>query len=185
MMAQNPRPRLAVQYEQEIRDVLKEKFGLSSVMAVPRLEKVVINVGLGAAVQNPKLVDQAVSDIALICGQRPVVTRARKAIANFKLRAGMPIGVTATLRRERMYEFVDRLINVALPRVRDFRGLSPRAFDGRGNYTVGIREQTIFPEIDLDKVEHVIGLSATMVTTAENDEQGRALLEAFGFPFRG
>ncbi|RMD81819.1 MAG: 50S ribosomal protein L5 [Candidatus Dadabacteria bacterium] len=180
-----PRPRLAELYETEVRDRLKERFGFSSVMAVPRLEKVVINVGLGAAIQNPKLIDQAVQDIALICGQRPVVTKARKAISNFKLRAGMPIGVMATLRRERMYEFIDRLINVALPRVRDFRGLSPRGFDGRGNYTIGIREHIIFPEIDLDKVEHVIGLSATIVTTAKNDEQGRALLEGLGFPFRG
>jgi len=175
---------LAQRYEEEIRGQLKERFGLPSVMAVPKLEKVVVNVGLGAAVQNPKMIDQVVDDIARICAQRPVVTRARKAIANFKLRAGMPIGVAVTLRRERMYEFVDRLINVALPRVRDFRGLSPKAFDGHGNYTVGVREQTIFPEVDLDKVEHVVGLSVAVVTTAEDDEKARALLQEFGFPFR-
>ncbi len=183
-MAEGTKPRLAQRYEEEIRGQLKERFGLPSVMAVPKLEKVVVNVGLGAAVQNPKMIDQVVDDIARICAQRPVVTRARKAIANFKLRAGMPIGVAVTLRRERMYEFVDRLINVALPRVRDFRGLSPKAFDGHGNYTVGVREQTIFPEVDLDKVEHVVGLSVAVVTTAEDDEKARALLQEFGFPFR-
>ncbi len=184
-MAQTKRARLAKRYEEEIRPQLQKEFGLKSAMAVPRLEKIVVNVGLGEAVQNPKLIDQAVEDVARVAGQRPVVTRARKAIANFKLRAGMPIGVSVTLRRDRMYEFMDRLIHVALPRVRDFRGLSTRGFDGRGNYTLGIREQVIFPEIDLDKVEKVIGMSVTFVTTAENDEQGKRLLDAFGFPFRG
>jgi large subunit ribosomal protein L5 len=183
-MAQAQKSRLRHKYEDEIRPALQEKLGLSSRMAVPRLEKVVINVGLGEAVQNPKLIDEAVEQVARITGQRPVVTRARKAIANFKLRENMPIGVSATLRRERMYEFLDRLINVALPRVRDFRGLNPKAFDGRGNYTMGIREQIIFPEIDLDKVEKVLGMSVTLVTTAGDDEKGRALLDALGVPLR-
>jgi large subunit ribosomal protein L5 len=183
-MKQATRARLARRYDEEIRQTLQKQLGVPSAMAVPKLEKVVLNVGLGEAVQNPKLIDQAVSDLTRISGQRPVVTKARKAIANFKLREGMPIGVSATLRRDRMYEFLDRLINVALPRVRDFRGLNPRGFDGRGNYTMGIREQIIFPEIDLDKIEKVIGLSVTLVTSAPNDEQGRALLVALGVPFR-
>jgi large subunit ribosomal protein L5 len=178
------RARLAKRYEDEIRPALRKQLGDVSQMAVPRLEKIVVNVGLGDAVQNPKLVDQAVNDVARLTGQKPVVTRARKAIANFKLREGMPIGVAATLRRDRMYEFLDRLIHVALPRVRDFRGLSTRGFDGRGNYTMGVREQIIFPEIDLDKVEKVVGMSITLVTSARDDEQGRALLSALGVPFR-
>ena len=177
-------PRLKTQFDTTIRPKLIEQFGYSNSFAVPRLEKIVINVGLGEAVQNPKLIEQAVNDISRITGQRPVVTRARKAIANFKLREGLAIGVAATLRRERMYEFLDRLIHVALPRVRDFRGLSPRGFDGRGNYTMGLREQIIFPEIDMDKVEKVIGMSITLVTSAENDEQGKALLDGLGIPFR-
>jgi large subunit ribosomal protein L5 len=183
-MKQNTRARLAARYDEEIRPALQKQLGVNSRMAVPRLQKIVINVGLGEATQNPKLVDQAVVEIGRITGQRPVVTRARKAIANFKLREKMPIGVAATLRRDRMYEFLDRLIHVALPRVRDFRGVSPRGFDGRGNYTLGLREQVIFPEIDLDKVEKVIGMSITLVTTAQDDEQGRALLDALGVPFR-
>jgi large subunit ribosomal protein L5 len=183
-MKEATRARLAKRYDEEIRPALQKQLGVKSRMAVPRLEKIVINVGLGEATQNPKLVDQAVTEIGRIAGQRPVVTRARKAIANFKLREKMPIGVAATLRRDRMYEFLDRLIHVALPRVRDFRGVSPRGFDGRGNYTLGLREQVIFPEIDLDKVEKVIGMSITLVTTAEDDEQGRALLDALGIPFR-
>ena len=183
-MKQAKKSRLAERYDKEIRDALQKQLGVKSRMAVPRLEKIVINVGLGEATQNPKLVDQAVTEIARIAGQRPVVTRARKAIANFKLRENMPIGVAATLRHDRMYEFLDRLIHVALPRVRDFRGLSPKGFDGRGNYTLGLREQSIFPEIDLDKVEKVIGMSVTLVTSAHNDEQGRALLNALGIPFR-
>jgi large subunit ribosomal protein L5 len=183
-MAETQKPRLAERYQSEIRGELKEQFALSSVMAVPRLEKIVLNIGLGEAVQNPKLVDQAVDDLTRISGQKPVVRKARKAIANFKLREGMPIGVAVTLRRDRMWEFLDRLIGVALPRVRDFRGLNDRGFDGRGNYTMGLREQIIFPEIDLDKVEKTLGLSVTMVTSAETDEQGRALLRALGLPLR-
>jgi large subunit ribosomal protein L5 len=183
-MAETQKPRLAERYQSEIRGALKEQFALSSVMAVPRLDKIVLNIGLGEAVQNPKLVDQAVDDLTRISGQKPVVRKARKAIANFKLREGMPIGVAVTLRRDRMWEFLDRLIGVALPRVRDFRGLNDRGFDGRGNYTMGLREQIIFPEIDLDKVEKTLGLSVTMVTSAETDEQGRALLRALGLPLR-
>ena len=183
-MAETQEPRLAERYKSEIRGALKEQFSLSSIMAVPRLEKIVLNIGLGEAVQNPKLVDQAVDDLTRISGQKPVVRKARKAIANFKLREGMPIGVAVTLRRDRMWEFLDRLIGVALPRVRDFRGLNDRGFDGRGNYTMGLREQIIFPEIDLDKVEKTLGLSVTMVTSAETDEQGRALLRALGLPLR-
>jgi len=176
--------RLAQRYDDEIRHALQQQLGVATRMAVPRLQKIVINVGLGEAVQNPKLIEQAVNDLSRITGQKPVVTRARKAIANFKLREGLAIGVAATLRRERMYEFLDRLIHVALPRVRDFRGVSPKGFDGRGNYTMGLREQIIFPEIDMDKVEKVIGMSVTLVTSADNDEQGRALLDALGIPFR-
>jgi len=182
--ASNQKPRLQVRYEEEIREELKQEFSLSSVMAVPRLDRIVLNMGLGEAVQNPKIMDRAVEEMTCIAGQKPLVTRARKAIANFKLREGMPIGVAVTLRRTRMYEFFDRLINVALPRVRDFRGLNPRAFDGRGNYTMGIREQVIFPEVDLDKVEKTLGLGITLVTTANNDEQGLALLKRFGVPLR-
>jgi large subunit ribosomal protein L5 len=163
---------------------LKKQLGMASFMAVPRLEKVVLNIGIGAATQNPKLIDQAVNDLARISGQKPVVRKAKKAIANFKLREGVPIGVSVTLRRDRMYEFLERLIHVALPRVRDFRGLNPRGFDGRGNYTLGLREQIVFPEIEIDKVEHVHGLSVSIVTTARDDEQGRALLTALGIPLR-
>ncbi|MEE8311515.1 MAG: 50S ribosomal protein L5 [Candidatus Binatia bacterium] len=183
-MSDKYKPRLAERYATEVRGALKEQFGLSSVMAVPRLQKIVLNIGLGEAVQNPKLIDQAVDDLTRISGQKPLVARARKAIANFKLREGMPIGVSVTLRRDRMYEFLDRLIGVALPRVRDFRGLNERAFDGRGNYSLGLNEQIMFPEIDLDKVEKTMGLSVTIVTTAPNDEQGQALLRAMGLPLR-
>ncbi len=183
-METTAKPRLAELYESEIRGSLKEKFGIGSLMAVPRLEKIVLNIGLGEAVQNPKLIDEALDELAKISGQRPVVTKARKSIAAFKLREGMPIGLSVTLRRARMYEFLDRLINVELPRVRDFRGLSPKAFDGRGNYSLGLREHIIFPEIELDKVEKIKGLSVTMVTSAEDDDQGRELLKAFGMPFR-
>ncbi len=177
-------PQLQARYTNEIRPALQESLGLSSTMAVPKLEKIVLNMGLGAAVQNPKMIDQAVVDLGRISGQRPVIQKARKSIANFKLREGMPIGVSVTLRRDRMYEFLDRLISVALPRVRDFRGLPDRGFDGKGNYTMGVREQTIFPEIDLDNLEHVVGMSVTLVTTAVNDEQGRALLVQLGMPLR-
>ena len=178
------KPTLQRRYEDQIRAVLQKEFGLTSVMAVPRLEKIVINVGLGDAVQNPKLIDGAVDQIGKITGQRPVVTRSKKAISNFKLREKMPIGVAVTLRRERMYEFLERFIRVALPRVRDFRGLPNKGFDGRGNLSIGLREQIIFPEIDLDKVEKIQGLSVTIVTTARNDAQGRALLTQLGMPFR-
>jgi large subunit ribosomal protein L5 len=183
-MKQAKKSRLAKRYDEEIRPALQKQLGVQCSMAVPRLDKIVLNVGLGEATQNPKLVDQAVTEVSRIAGQRPVVTRARKAIANFKLREGVPIGVAATLRHDRMYEFLDRLIHVALPRVRDFRGLATRGFDGRGNYTLGIREQSIFPEIDLDKIEKVMGMSITLVTTANTDEQGKALLDALGVPFR-
>jgi len=183
-MAETVTAGLRERYENEIRSALQEKLGLSSTMAVPRLEKVVVNMGVGAAVQNPKLIEQATNDLMRIAGQKPVVRRARKSIANFKLREGMPIGVSVTLRRVRMYEFLERLIRVALPRVRDFRGLSAKAFDGRGNYTIGIREQSIFPEIDLDNMENTMGLSVTLVTTAVNDEQGRALMDALGVPLK-
>lgn len=183
-MAEKETLGLRERYENEIRSSLKEKLGLSSTMAVPRLQKVVLNMGVGGAVQNPKLIEQATNDLTRIAGQKPVVRRARKSIANFKLREGTPIGVAVTLRRERMYEFLERLIRVALPRVRDFRGLSPKAFDGRGNYTIGIREQSIFPEIDLDNMENTMGLSVTLVTTASDDEQSRALMDALGVPLR-
>ena len=178
------KPTLQRRYEDEIRPVLQKEFGLTSVMAVPRLEKIVINVGLGDAVQNPKLIDASVDQIGKITGQRPVVTRSKKAISNFKLREKMPIGVAVTLRRERMYEFLERFIRVALPRVRDFRGLPSKGFDGRGNLSIGLREQIIFPEVDIEKVEKIQGMSVTIVTTARDDAQGRALLTQFGMPFR-
>ncbi|HXC49931.1 MAG TPA: 50S ribosomal protein L5 [Candidatus Limnocylindrales bacterium] len=178
------KPTLQRRYEETIRPVLQKEFGMKSVMAIPRLEKIVINVGLGDAVQNPKLIDGAVEQIGRITGQRPVITRSKKAISNFKLRENMPIGVAVTLRRERMYEFLERFIRVALPRVRDFRGLPNKGFDGRGNFSVGLREQIIFPEIDLDKIEKIHGMSVTIVTTARDDAQGRALLTQLGMPFR-
>lgn len=163
---------------------LAERFELKNAMEIPRLQRVVINMGLGAAVGNPKLIDAAVTELTAITGQKPVVTRAKKAIAGFKLRAGMPIGVMVTLRRERMWEFVDRLINLALPRVRDFRGISPRGFDGAGNFTLGLRDQTIFPEVDFDKVDDVRGMNITFVTSAKTNEQGKELLARLGMPFR-
>jgi large subunit ribosomal protein L5 len=177
-------PRLKVKYRDEIAPQLQEQLGLGNVMQVPTLEKIVLNMGLGEAINDKKAVDEALEELGLIAGQRPRVNRARKSIANFKLRQGMPIGVSVTLRGARMWEFFDRLLAVAIPRVRDFRGLNPRAFDGRGNYSVGASEQLIFPEIDFDKVTTTRGLNITIVTTAENDEQGKALLDAFGFPFR-
>jgi len=183
-MAQISTTGLGTKYERDIKPALKQKLGLKSDMAVPKLEKIVINMGVGQAVQNPKIIDQAVADLTKIAGQKPSVRKARKSIANFKLREGMPIGVAVTLRQSRMYEFLERLIRVALPRVRDFRGLSPKGFDGRGNYTLGIREQTIFPEIDLDNIENVVGVSVTLVTTAKDDVQGRALMDALGLPIR-
>jgi len=177
-------PNLAKRYFDEVVPALTEQFSLPGPMAVPRVEKVVLNMGIGEAVANPKLIDGAVQEMAAISGQKPVVGKARKSIANFKLREGMPVGVSVTLRRSRMYEFLERLISVALPRVRDFRGLSPRGFDGRGNYTLGIREHIIFPEIDIDKVEKVKGLSVTLVTSAPNDEQASALLLSLGLPIQ-
>ncbi len=177
-------PRLKQRYEQEILPKLMKELGYNNRMEVPRLSKVVINCGLGEAIQNAKALDVAVSELTVIAGQKPVVTRAKKAIANFKLREGMAIGCMVTLRGARMYEFLDRLLNVALPRVRDFKGVSDRSFDGRGNYALGIREQIIFPEIDLDKVEKIRGLTVCINTTAQTDAEGRALLQALGMPFR-
>jgi large subunit ribosomal protein L5 len=177
-------PRLKERYEREILPGLMKDMGYRNHMQAPRLTKVVLNIGLGEAIQNAKLLDVAVAELTALCGQKPVVTRAKKAIANFKLREGMPIGCMVTLRGARMYEFMDRLLNVALPRVRDFRGVSDRSFDGRGNYSLGIREQIIFPEIDLDKVEKVCGLTITIGTTARTDAEGKALLKALGMPFR-
>ncbi len=171
-------------YLDKVMSALKEELGFANVMQVPRLSKIVVNMGLGEGATNSKLLENAAAEIALIVGQKPIVTVAHKSIANFKLREGMTIGCAATLRGQRMYEFYDRLVNVALPRVRDFRGISDRSFDGRGNYSLGIREHTIFPEIDLDKVEQIKGFTVSIVTTAKNDSEGRALLKALGMPFR-
>lgn len=177
-------PRMRKLYLDEVVPALMKEFAIENRMQVPRLVKVVCNMGLGEAVQNAKIVESATAELAQISGQRPVVTRAKKSIAGFKLRQGMPIGVAATLRRERMWDFVDRLFTFALPRVRDFKGTSPKAFDGRGNYTLGVREQIIFPEINYDKIDKIKGMNITFVTTAETDEQGRALLRGLGMPFR-
>ncbi len=176
-------PRLAKKYKQEIAPALKEELGYKNTARAPRVEKVVINMGLGKAVENNKIVESALDDLTRITGQRPVVRRARKSIASFKLREGMPIGASVTLRRDRMYEFMDRLLTIALPRVRDFRGISGKAFDGRGNYSLGVSEQIIFPEIDLDKTT-LKGLNITVVTSAKSDKESKVLLEKFGFPFR-
>jgi large subunit ribosomal protein L5 len=176
--------RLKELYEKEHRVALTKQFGYKSPMEVPRLDKIILNMGLGEAIQNIKVLDSAVEELALIAGQRPVITRARKSIASFKLRAGMPIGCMVTLRRERMYDFLDKLVNVGLPRVRDFRGVSDKSFDGRGNYTLGIKEHIIFPEIDYDKIDKIKGLNITIVTTAKTDEEGKALLKLMGMPFR-
>jgi large subunit ribosomal protein L5 len=176
-------PRLKRRYREEIVPALMEELGVTNVMEVPGLAKIVVNVGLGEAITDAKAIDGALADLATITGQRPKVNVARKSIAGFKLRAGMPIGVKVTLRGDRMWEFFDRLLAVALPRVRDFRGLNPASFDGRGNYTFGFAEQLVFPEIDYDSVDRVRGMDITIVTTAESDEHGRALLDAFGFPF--
>ncbi len=183
-MAMSRVPRLLERYRTEIVPALREKFGYKNIMEVPKVEKVVVNIGLGEALQNAKALDAAARDLALITGQKPLVTRARKSIATFKLRKGNPIGLKVTLRGKRMYDFLDRLFNVALPRVRDFRGVSPDSFDGRGNYTLGIREQLIFPEIDYDKIDRVRGMEVTIVTTAETDEEARELLRLMGMPFR-
>ncbi|HVE75268.1 MAG TPA: 50S ribosomal protein L5 [Actinomycetota bacterium] len=176
-------PRLRQRYNDEVRAQLAEQLGLN-VMAVPTFEKIVLNMGAGDSVADSKLLDGAVEDLTVITGQKPVVTKARKSIAAFKLREGMSIGVKVTLRGDRMWEFLDRLITLAIPRIRDFRGLSPKGFDGRGNYTFGVTDQTIFPEIDYDKIMKVRGMDITLVTTAKTDELGRALLDAFGFPFK-
>jgi large subunit ribosomal protein L5 len=174
---------LKERYLKEIAPALMKEFGLSNVMQVPGLEKVILNVGVGEALENAKALESAVEDVVAITGQRPVVTKARKSIANFKLREGREIGVKVTLRGERMWSFLDRLVNVALPRTRDFRGVSPDSFDGRGNYTLGVREQLIFPEIEYDKIDKIRGFEVTIVTTAPNDEQGRRLIELLGMPF--
>lgn len=177
-------PRLWKRYDEDVRGALMKQFQYKNVMQAPRVKKVTLNMGLGEAVQNIKLLDSAVDELTQIAGQKAIVTRARRSIASFKLRQGMPIGCTVTLRRERMWEFLDRLITFALPRVRDFKGVSPKGFDGRGNYTIGVKEQVIFPEIDYDKVEQFKGLNITIVTSAETDEEGRALLTELGMPFR-
>ena len=177
-------PRFFTKYHKEIVPALTKQFGFKNPMQVPRLEKIVVNMGLGAAVANPKIIDAAVEELRAITGQKPVVTRARKAIASFKLRAGIPIGAMVTLRSARMWEFADRLITLALPRTRDFRGVSRKAFDGQGNYTLGLREQIIFPEINYDRIVVIKGLNISFVTTAKNDEEGRALLQHLGMPFR-
>ncbi len=176
--------RLRTKYFEELRPALMKELGLTNTMAVPKLEKVVINMGVGEATQNAKVLDPAVAELAQITGQKPVVTKAKKSIAAFKVREGMPIGCMVTLRGDRMYEFLDRLLNVALPRVRDFRGVPSKSFDGRGNYTLGLRDQLIFPEIDYSKVEHTKGMNITIVTTATSDEHARALLKSMGMPFR-
>jgi large subunit ribosomal protein L5 len=175
---------LRERYKTEIVPALLKRFSYRNVMQVPKLVKIVINVGLGEAIQNIKILDASMNELAVITGQRPIVTKARKSIAQFKLRAGMPIGCMVTLRRDRMYYFLDRLINISLPRVRDFKGVSPDAFDGRGNYTLGVREQLIFPEVDYDKVEKAKGMNISIITTARTDEEARELLSMIGMPFR-
>lgn len=176
--------RLKQRYQKEVGPAIAKEFNIKNPMAIPRLEKIVINMGMGEAIANAKILDTAADELKAITGQKPVVTKAKKSIASFKLRQGMSIGVMVTLRGDRMYEFMDRLVSVALPRVRDFRGVSPKAFDGRGNYTIGVREQLIFPEIDFNKVEKLRGMNISIVTTARNDELARALLKALGMPFR-
>ncbi|QGU32789.1 50S ribosomal protein L5 [Thermochromatium tepidum] len=176
--------RLQIEYKERIVPQLKARFGYKSVMQVPKIEKITLNMGVGEAVADKKIMDYAVADLRAIAGQQPIVTYARKSVAGFKIREGWPIGCKVTLRRARMYEFLDRLISIAIPRIRDFRGLSPKSFDGRGNYSMGVREQIIFPEIDYDKIDALRGLDITITTTARTDEEGRALLEAFNFPFR-
>ena len=178
-------PRLQTYYHEKVRPKLGRELGLGNVHQVPRVEKVVVNVGVGEASRNQKLLDSVVEELAIITGQKPVVRRARKSIANFSLRTGMPVGVSVTLRGRRMYEFLDRLVSATIPRIRDFRGIPPKSFDGRGNYTLGIREQIIFPEIDYDAVERVHGMDITIVTSAAGDAEAYALLRELGFPFRG
>jgi large subunit ribosomal protein L5 len=183
-MADAIAPHLRDKYKQEAVPALMKRFGYKNPMEVPRLRSIVLNMGVGEAASNPKLIDGAVTEMTAITGQKPIVTKAKKSIATFKLREGMPIGVKVTLRRERMWEFLDRLLTLSLPRVRDFRGTSPRAFDGAGNYTLGLREQIIFPEIEFDKVEKIKGMNITFVTTAKTDEEAKALLGNLGMPFR-
>jgi large subunit ribosomal protein L5 len=179
------KPRLQEHYEQRARPKLAKEFGFKNVHEIPRLEKIVLNVGVGEASRDAKLLDSVVEALAAVTGQRPIVNRARRAISNFGLRQGMPVGVSVTLRRERMWEFLDRFINVAVPRIRDFRGFSTRSFDGRGNYTVGIKEQVIFPEVDYDRIQKVHGMDITFVTSTDKDEEALALLRELGMPFRG
>ena len=183
-MAETYQPRVLERYRQRAVAALQERFHYKNPMQLPKLQKITLNVGLGEALTNARLLESAVDELGVICGQKAVVTKAKKSVANFRLREGQSIGCMVTLRRERMYEFFDRLVNVALPRVRDFRGVSPRAFDGRGNYTLGILEQAIFPEIDLDKIERIRGLNVSITTTAATDEEGHALLSELGMPFR-
>ncbi|ETI64750.1 50S ribosomal protein L5 [Sphingobium sp. C100] len=182
-MADKYIPRSKAQYDAEIAKAMTEKFGYANVMQVPKIDKITLNMGVGEATQDKKKVTSAAEEMELIAGQKPVITKARKSIAQFKLREGMPIGAKVTLRRERMYEFLDRLINVALPRVRDFRGLNPKSFDGRGNYAFGIKEQIIFPEINYDRIDKVRGMDIIVTTTAKTDDEARELLRLFGFPF--
>lgn len=182
-MADAYKPRMKAIYEDRIVKAMVEKFGYKNVLEIPRIEKIVLNMGVGEATQDKKRVDQAASEMELIAGQKPVITKAKKSIAQFKLREGMPIGVKVTLRRERMYEFLDRFITIALPRVRDFRGLNPKSFDGRGNYACGIREQIVFPEISYDRVDKVRGMDVIVTTSARTDDEARELLRLFGFPF--
>jgi large subunit ribosomal protein L5 len=184
-VSDHPTPRLKTRYRDEVVARLQQELGLGNPMQVPHLEKVVINMGVGDSLKDGRMLEAAVEDLQVITGQKPVITKARKSIAGFKLREGMPIGVKVTLRGDRMWEFVDRLVSIAIPRIRDFRGLNPSAFDGRGSYTLGLTEQLIFPEIDYDKVAKVRGMDITVVTTARDDEEGRALLVALGFPFEG
>lgn len=177
-------PRLKEDYKTRIEPMLEEQLGITNINHVPKLEKIVVNMGVGGAVSDSKLLDGAINDLRTITGQQPVVTKARKSIASFKIRAGMPIGCKVTLRGNRMWEFFDRLISAAIPRIRDFRGFSPSSFDGRGNYTFGVTEQLIFPEVDYDKIDRVRGMDITIVTTADDDQAAKALLDAFGFPFK-
>lgn len=182
-MADAYKPRMKAIYEDRIVKAMTEKFGYKNALEIPRIEKIVLNMGVGEATQDKKRVDQAASEMELIAGQKPVITKAKKSIAQFKLREGMPIGVKVTLRRERMYEFLDRFITIALPRVRDFRGLNPKSFDGRGNYACGIKEQIVFPEINYDRIDKVRGMDVIVTTSAKTDDEARELLRLFGFPF--
>ncbi len=184
-MSDDITPRLKTRFRDELRPALRDQLGLSNIMQVPTLDKIVLNAGVGDAIKDGRMLDAAVEDLTVISGQKPIVTKARQSIAGFKLREGMPIGVKVTMRGNRMWEFYDRLVTLALPRIRDFRGMDPRSFDGHGNYTLGVTEQLIFPEIDYDKVVQVRGMDITIVTTASDDEQGLALLAALGFPFTG